>query len=46
MTAERPTAPSFEPLPEDIRKDYDVLRFAYEWDFFGARDTRTAAASP
>ena len=39
-------AAPFEPLPEDIRKDYDVLRFAYEWDFFGARDTRTAAASP
>jgi protein TonB len=39
-------AAPFEPLPEDIRKDYDVLRFAYEWDFFGARDARTAAASP
>ena len=21
------------PLPDVIRKDYDVLRFAYEWDF-------------
>jgi protein TonB len=31
-------AAPFEPLPENIRKDYDVLRFAYEWDFFdGAR---------
>jgi protein TonB len=40
-------AAPFEPLPEDIRKDYDVLRFAYEWDFSGAaRDARTAAASP
>ncbi len=26
-------AAPFEPLPEGIRKDYDVLRFAYEWDF-------------
>jgi protein TonB len=28
-------AAPFEPLPEAIRKEYDVLRFAYEWDFFG-----------
>ena len=27
-------AAPFEPLPENIRKNYDVLRFAYEWDFF------------
>jgi len=26
-------AAPFAPLPETIRKDYDVLRFAYEWDF-------------
>jgi protein TonB len=26
-------AAPFAPLPEEIRKDYDVLRFAYEWDF-------------
>ena len=26
-------AAPFEPLPDQIRKDYDVLRFAYEWDF-------------
>lgn len=26
-------AAPFAPLPENIRKDYDVLRFAYEWDF-------------
>jgi protein TonB len=31
-------AAPFDPLPENVRKDYDVLRFAYEWDFFeGAR---------
>jgi periplasmic protein TonB len=27
-------AAPFEPLPANVRKDYDVLRFAYEWDFF------------
>lgn len=26
-------AAPFAPLPEEIRADYDVLRFAYEWDF-------------
>lgn len=26
-------AAPFPPLPPEIRKDYDVLRFAYEWDF-------------
>jgi len=26
-------AAPFEPLPESLRADYDVLRFAYEWDF-------------
>jgi protein TonB len=26
-------AAPFEPLPDNIRADYDVLRFAYEWDF-------------
>jgi len=25
-------AAPFAPLPDEIRKDYDVLRFAYEWD--------------
>jgi protein TonB len=34
-------AAPFEPLPDNIRKDYDVLRFAYEWDFSpGATDGR------
>jgi protein TonB len=28
-------AAPFEPLPSSIRKNYDVLRFAYEWDFSG-----------
>ena len=36
-------AAPFEPLPESIRANYDVLRFAYDWDFFdNAR--RNAAA--
>ena len=26
-------AAPFAPLPDNIRQDYDVLRFAYEWDF-------------
>jgi protein TonB len=26
-------AAPFSPLPDEIRADYDVLRFAYEWDF-------------
>lgn len=26
-------AAPFAPLPDEIRKDFDVLRFAYEWDF-------------
>jgi protein TonB len=39
-------AAPFEPLPDNVRKDYDVLRFAYEWDFFdGARAARDAAAA-
>lgn len=34
-------AAPFAPLPESIRADYDVLRFAYEWDFSrGATDSR------
>lgn len=27
-------AAPFEPLPDHIRAEYDVLKFAYEWDFF------------
>jgi periplasmic protein TonB len=32
-------AAPFEPLPASIRRDYDVLRFAYEWDFSGGSAT-------
>jgi protein TonB len=35
-------AAPFEPLPESISKDYDVLRFAYDWDFFDSARRRTA----
>jgi protein TonB len=35
LTILRAAAP-FEPLPADIRAEYDVLRFAYEWDFGNA----------
>lgn len=35
-------AAPFEPLPDSIKSRYDVLRFAYEWEFTGG----TAAAAP
>lgn len=34
LTILRSAAP-FEPLPNAIRAEYEVLRFAYEWDFGG-----------
>lgn len=40
-------AAPFEPFPEGLRAEYDVLRFAYEWRFSegaGALRARTAAA--
>ena len=36
-------ASPFEPLPQIIRKDYDVLRFAYDWDFFDNARRQAAA---
>jgi hypothetical protein len=30
-------AAPFEPLPDHIRAEYDVLKFAYEWDFENGR---------
>jgi periplasmic protein TonB len=36
-------AAPFEPLPEVIREDYGVLRFAYEWDFFAGRQAPRGA---
>jgi periplasmic protein TonB len=39
-------ASPFEPLPDEIRAEYDVLRFAYEWDFdAGAATAGSARAS-
>jgi protein TonB len=32
-------AAPFPPLPPSIRADYDVLRFAYEWDFATGRES-------
>jgi protein TonB len=37
-------ASPFEPLPPVIRKDYDVLRFAYDWDFFDHARRQASAA--
>ena len=37
-------AAPFEPLPDSIRAKYDVLRFAYEWDFFAGKRNAQAPA--
>ena len=43
MNILRSAAP-FEPFPDFLRSDYDVLRFAYEWRFMdGQSDTRITA---
>ncbi len=42
LTILRKAAP-FPPLPEAVQAEYDVLRFAYDWQFF---ETNTASASP
>lgn len=41
-------AAPFDPLPANIRDDYDVLRFAYEWEFFDSarRGTAETQADP
>ena len=39
-------AAPFDPLPANVRKDYDVLRFAYEWDFFDGARRAAVGASP
>lgn len=38
LTILRLAAP-FDPLPQAVRAEYDVLRFAYEWDFRGDAGT-------
>ena len=44
LTILRLAAP-FDPLPPELRSQYAVLRFAYEWDFSGRADERSAAVS-
>lgn len=39
-------AAPFDPLPPNIRKDYDVLRFAYDWDFFESARKSAARTQP
>jgi len=39
-------AAPFDPLPPNIRKDYDVLRFAYDWDFFDSARKSAPQAQP
>jgi protein TonB len=39
-------AAPFDPLPANIRKDYDVLRFAYDWDFFDSARKSGSEARP
>ena len=38
-------AAPFDPLPAEIRTNYDVLRFAYEWQFFGGSTQPRAAVT-
>ena len=33
-------ASPFDPFPAELRKQYDELRFAYEWQFLGSDDER------
>jgi len=37
-------AAPFEPFPEPLRQDYDVLRFAYEWQFTRGETTLSGTA--
>ena len=39
-------AAPFDPLPPNVRKNYDVLRFAYDWDFFDNARKSAAQAKP
>jgi protein TonB len=39
-------AAPFDPLPPNIRKDYDILRFAYDWDFFDSARKSGARTQP
>lgn len=37
-------ASPFDPFPADVRKKYDELRFAYEWQFLGSGGTVSASS--
>jgi protein TonB len=39
-------AAPFDPLPPNVRKDYDILRFAYDWDFFDSARKSPSRAQP
>ena len=39
-------ASPFDPFPADLRKKYDELRFAYEWQFLSGSGGGTVSASP
>jgi periplasmic protein TonB len=39
-------ASPFDPFPDNIRQDFDQLRFAYEWQFIGERMVGSITMSP
>lgn len=39
-------AAPFEPFPDEIREDFDVLRFVYEWQFIGGEVRESAVRMP
>lgn len=39
-------ASPFDPFPADLRKKYDELRFAYEWQFLGGQGTVLVTPEP
>ncbi len=38
-------ASPFEPFPRELARDYDALRFAYQWEFFGGQLTTGAVTT-
>jgi protein TonB len=39
-------ASPFDPFPPDLARDYQSLRFAYEWQFEGGQPTRSLISVP
>jgi periplasmic protein TonB len=39
-------AAPFDPFPRNLHRDYEQLRFAYEWQFLGGRVTANAVSEP